>query len=195
MPALAPSLSVAQAMSREPLLDAFAGAEYAYLRLCPPYLPDVPHLNTMPGGVDVCIEVFCVHDKRVLLRKHDKYDIWLGVGGHVEPTEDPAEAAIREVREEVGLELELPAPPDVPGSDRHRQISPPRYLDRHPINDEHEHVALVYFGYVSSDAILPGPGEADVEHRWLTVDQVLDPALEVMPSIRFYALKALAELA
>lgn len=136
-----------------------------------------------------------MYRKRVLLRKHDKYDIWLGVGGHVEPDEDPAEAAVREVREEVGLELELPPAPDVPRGegDSHRQLPLPRYLDRHRISDTHEHVACVYFGSVSHDAIVPGEGEAEVEHRWLTIEQVLD--LEVMPSIRFYAFKALSELA
>lgn len=157
----------------------------------------MPHLHTQPGGVDLCVEVFCVHGKRILLRKHDKYDIWLGVGGHVEEDEDPAEAAVREVMEEVGLELELPVPPDVPRGegDDHRQLPMPRYLDRHRISEEHEHVACVYFGRVSHDAVLPGEGESEVEFRWLTLDQVLDTEFPVMPSIRFYAFKALSELA
>jgi len=35
---------------------------------------------------------------KVQLRKHDKYNIWLSVGGHIEPDEDPNQAAIREVK-------------------------------------------------------------------------------------------------
>lgn len=37
------------------------------------------------------------------MRRHDKYKIWLGVGGHIELDEDPNQAALREVKEEVGL--------------------------------------------------------------------------------------------
>ena len=48
------------------------------------------------------VEVFVVYGNKVLLRKHDKYGIWLSVGGHIELDEDPNQAALREVREEVG---------------------------------------------------------------------------------------------
>jgi 8-oxo-dGTP diphosphatase len=154
----------------------------------------MPHLHTEPGGVDLCVEVFCVHQRRVLLRRHDKYDIWLGVGGHVEEDEDPAEAAVREVQEETGLELILPPPP-FPGDAQHRQITLPRYLDRHRINDTHEHVAFVYFGETTTDVVVPGEGEEDVACRWLTLEQVLDPKLDLLDSIRRYAFEALEELA
>jgi 8-oxo-dGTP pyrophosphatase MutT (NUDIX family) len=40
---------------------------------------------------------------RVLLHFHKKHQIWLGMGGHVEPGENPVEGALREVREETGL--------------------------------------------------------------------------------------------
>ncbi len=57
--------------------------------------------------VDLCSEVFIVYNQKVLLRKHDKLGVWLSVGGHVEINEDPTEAAVREVKEEVGLDVEL----------------------------------------------------------------------------------------
>jgi 8-oxo-dGTP pyrophosphatase MutT (NUDIX family) len=40
---------------------------------------------------------------RVLLVHHNKVGRWLYPGGHVEPNEDPAEAAQREVLEETGI--------------------------------------------------------------------------------------------
>ncbi|MGI5232542.1 NUDIX domain-containing protein [Actinoallomurus sp. CA-142502] len=43
----------------------------------------------------------------VLLLNSAKGAGWIYPGGHVEPGEDMAPAAIREVREEVGLEIEL----------------------------------------------------------------------------------------
>jgi ADP-ribose pyrophosphatase YjhB (NUDIX family) len=64
----------------------------------------MPHLHEK---LDFVSDVFIVHENKVLLRKHDKYKIWLSVGGHIEAGEDPTEAAIREVKEEVGLDIKL----------------------------------------------------------------------------------------
>jgi 8-oxo-dGTP pyrophosphatase MutT (NUDIX family) len=42
--------------------------------------------------------------RRVLLRWHDRLEMWLQVGGHGDPGErDPVEIALREAREETGL--------------------------------------------------------------------------------------------
>ena len=42
------------------------------------------------------------HD-RVLLVHHNKVGRWLYPGGHIDPNEDPAQAAQREVLEETGI--------------------------------------------------------------------------------------------
>lgn len=42
------------------------------------------------------------HDE-VLLVHHNKIGLWLYPGGHVDPNEDPAAAAVREVVEETGI--------------------------------------------------------------------------------------------
>ncbi len=64
----------------------------------------MPHIHEK---IDFTAEVFIVHKDRVLLRMHDKFKIWLSVGGHVELDEDPIEAAVREVKEEVGLDVTI----------------------------------------------------------------------------------------
>lgn len=48
-------------------------------------------------ALDLCIESFTVNDGAVLLRLHDKYTIWTGPGGHIDPGEDPNEAAHLEI--------------------------------------------------------------------------------------------------
>jgi 8-oxo-dGTP pyrophosphatase MutT (NUDIX family) len=64
----------------------------------------LPHIHEK---IDFCAEAFIVYQNKVLLRVHDKYGFWLSIGGHVELDEDPTQAVIREVKEEVGLEVEL----------------------------------------------------------------------------------------
>ncbi len=44
---------------------------------------------------------------RVLLVWHRKSGLWMHPGGHVEPGEDPARAAVREVAEETGVGIAL----------------------------------------------------------------------------------------
>ena len=41
---------------------------------------------------------------RVLLVHHNKIGLWLYPGGHIDPDEDPAQAAVREVAEETGIQ-------------------------------------------------------------------------------------------
>ena len=52
---------------------------------------------------------FLVRDGKVLLVNHRKLKRWLPVGGHIEAGEDPTQALRREVREEVGLDIEIVA--------------------------------------------------------------------------------------
>ncbi len=42
-------------------------------------------------------------DDRVLHVHHNKIGLWLYPGGHIDPNEDPAQAAVREVAEETGI--------------------------------------------------------------------------------------------
>jgi 8-oxo-dGTP pyrophosphatase MutT (NUDIX family) len=43
-------------------------------------------------------------EDRVLLVHHNKIGSWLYPGGHIDPNEDPAQAALREVAEETGIQ-------------------------------------------------------------------------------------------
>lgn len=44
---------------------------------------------------------------RMLLVHHNKVGQWLYPGGHIDPNEDPAQAALREVREETGIQAAI----------------------------------------------------------------------------------------
>jgi 8-oxo-dGTP pyrophosphatase MutT (NUDIX family) len=149
----------------------------------------MPHIHEK---VDFTVEVFIVYKNKVLLRKHDKYKIWLGVGGHIELDEDPNQAAIREVKEEVGLDTTLlDTRVFKETSQGNIQLIPPISMNRHPINSAHEHISLVYFGTTSSDRLILE--KENDECAWLTKEE-LEKMKDVRSDIKFYALKALEEL-
>lgn len=145
--------------------------------------------------LDFTVEVFIVHKDKVLLRKHDKYKIWLSVGGHIEPDEDPNQAALREVKEEVGLDVELfDNRKEKPPQDDTHDLIPPRFVNRHHINEHHEHVTFVYFATSETDMIVASAIEQSEELKWFTKVEVSDQKYALKPNIRFYAEKALTEL-
>ena len=95
--------------------------------------------------IDFTVAIFVVHDGKVLLIHHRKLDKWLPLGGHIELDEDPEQAALREAKEESGLDVELlgERPPTTgPGT---RALIAPRFLDIHRINETHEHIGMIYW--------------------------------------------------
>ena len=149
----------------------------------------MPHIH---DKIDFTAEVFIVYKNKVLLRKHDKYDIWLSVGGHIELDEDPNEAAIREVKEEVGLDIELVDNRRFKEGDKNsRQLISPIGLSRHRVSDTHEHVTFVYFATTSTDKVIPEKPE-DV-WRWCTkedIDQLEDIPVDAV----YWARRAIDEV-
>ena len=142
--------------------------------------------------IDLTVDVFVVFGDKVLLRKHDKYGIWLGVGGHVELDEDPNEAALREVKEEVGLSVRLYDTRDskhsAPGF---RTLIPPIAMNRHDINPTHEHVSMIYFAYADTDNVIP-ENETD-EWKWGSGEEV-DAIPDIRPDVAHHAKRAIREL-
>lgn len=152
----------------------------------------MPHIHEK---IDFTVEVFIVCKNKVLLRKHDKYKIWLSVGGHIELNEDPNEAAIREIKEEVGLDIALDdSLQESREKDETIELIPPYFLNRNRISDTHEHITLVYFAKSNSDKISENAeDERSGECRWFTKAELLADK-GIVPNVKFYALRALERL-
>lgn len=151
----------------------------------------MPHIHEK---VDFTVEVFIVHKNKVLLRMHDKHKIWLSVGGHIELEEDPIQAAIREVKEEVGLNVEIigKKPPLKDEAD-YKHLINPRYLGIHYVNESHKHIVLIYFAKAFGDMIT----EAKEEHErgesvWVGMEEL--KKMDLRPNVLYYASEALKEL-
>lgn len=146
--------------------------------------------------IDFVTSVFVVYKNKVLLRWHDKYDFWLAVGGHVELDEDPNQTALREVQEEVGLDVKLWSGNKKFNGDftfangEHHELIPPVALNRHHTDPTHQHIDLVYFARAQSDKVVP-ENIAD-KWKWLTKEDL--KSLDLLPDIKFYAELALDTL-
>lgn len=88
-----------------------------------------------------------LHDSQVLLVKHGKMGIWLYPGGHIDANEDPVVAVVREIREEVGLDVDVVAPTTFHHS-AVRALPPPFTILVEDVTDvetgPHQHIDMVY---------------------------------------------------
>lgn len=148
--------------------------------------------------LDLCVDTFIVHDGAVLLRLHEKYHYWGAPGGHIDPGEDVNEAALREVWEETGLEVELIGPAGWRRfeTDTDRDLVPPIFVNRHSINDVHEHSSFIFAARSRVRAVAPQT-EADqgAEFLWVTqkeLDMLLERDARVSEATHRYASAALA---
>lgn len=153
----------------------------------------MPHIH---DKIDFTVEVFIVYQNMVLLRMHDKYKIWLSVGGHIELDEDPEQAALREVREEVGLDVEIYDETDAHSmsGDSYKELIPPQYMNRHRINDSHEHVTLVYFAKAKNDKLTLSEIEKSAGCRWFTREELDEDTYSIKDDIKRYAKNALDKI-
>jgi 8-oxo-dGTP pyrophosphatase MutT (NUDIX family)/predicted nucleotidyltransferase len=91
---------------------------------------------------------FVVRDNATLLHWHKRVQQWMPPGGHIEPNEDPVQAALREVREETGLICEI-----IPTSPTHdfaypQQLPAPYTILVEDIpgpGEPHKHIDMIYF--------------------------------------------------
>jgi len=144
--------------------------------------------------IDFTVAIFVVHEGRVLLIHHRKLNKWLPLGGHIELDEEPEIAALREAKEESGLDVELlgERPPTTePGM---RALIAPRFLDIHRITDTHEHIGMIYWARPKNGSVTLAPEEHH-DIRWCTGAELdgLQPAMS--NAVKWYCRKAIEEMA
>jgi 8-oxo-dGTP pyrophosphatase MutT (NUDIX family) len=135
---------------------------------------------------DFAATTFVVHEQRTLLLRHRKLGMWLPPGGHIDPHELPDQAALREVREETGLDVDLLAQGSMLG---HVQVLPqPHCLLLETIGPGHQHIDLIYFARVCGGSLAHAEREA-LAARWFTWDELADP--EIAEDIRALGQRAI----
>lgn len=145
--------------------------------------------------IDFTTSVYVVYAGKVLLHVHKRAGIWLPPGGHIELNEGPIEAALREVKEEAGLDVELVGNKmsDYKPHPMRWEILPPKFINRHYYDEAktHEHIDLVYFGTTRNPDFT---AEENREMRWVSREDIEKGTIPLNDDIRTYALAALDEL-
>jgi 8-oxo-dGTP pyrophosphatase MutT (NUDIX family) len=146
-----------------------------------------------------------------LLHWHEKNRMWLPAGGHIEPDEDPIQAAVREALEETGLPIVI-----LPTSAPYSYKEPPQLtspvtimveeIPATPSEKAHQHLDMIYFGQLDgqSDA-----GEASLPStnswRWVSAETLRNneglapgggmPSVAVAEDVRVLGLAAIDRVA
>ena len=116
----------------------------------------------------VTASAIVVGSRGTVLHRHRRLHRWLQPGGHIEPGETPADAAVRESVEETGLAVAHP-----PGGPM------PIHVDVHRSARDHVHLDLRYLVHSPDADPAPGPGESQ-DVAWFTWDEaeaIADDAL------------------
>ena len=137
---------------------------------------------------DFTATTFVVTDARTLLLYHKKLKAWFPPGGHIHAGELPCDAAVREVLEESGLEVELLCENSRLGEVE--VLRQPECILLEDIEPGHQHIDLIYFARVVGGELRPSADESD-GHRWCSLEDLEDP--EIHEDIRELGKKAISK--
>lgn len=135
------------------------------------------------------VAVFIVCQQKTLLHWHAKHSMWLPLGGHVDPNESACEAAVREAKEEAGIEVELFHPRSaLAKADEHvRPLVSPVHVQNEIIGPDHEHIDYIFYGTANTfETQLEYP---DMKLGWYDREEL--NSLPLADDVRAYALEAL----
>ncbi len=140
---------------------------------------------------DFVTVAFCVNNGKVLLLHHKKTNMWLPPGGHIDENELPCECAIREFKEETGLNIELIGKEEKLGEVK--KLIQPKHIQLEDIEEGHQHIDLIYF------AKLKNPNQSIVVKkdevyniRWFSEEELNSD--EISDEVRITAKLALKEV-
>ena len=131
--------------------------------------------------------VFVVFKNKIALHWHEKVRMWLPPGGHVDLNEDPIQTALRECKEEMGIDISIFSEHKYKFEDTNLQnINPPQTILIEKVEDNkigsHEHIDFIYFGY-------PKDPNFKLLSNWIWVDSkdLMNEVKFKNPELKYFA--------
>lgn len=130
-----------------------------------------------------------VDNSRVLLIHHRKLDKWIPPGGHIEADETPDEALVREMKEELGLDVRILNYSDIPlEGNVKRHLALPFYVNVHSVGD-HDHCCFFYVCEALNLREIDGNKRELKEFAWFTEEELYADRIPL--DVRHQAIRAL----
>ena len=117
---------------------------------------------------------------KLLMVFHKKLNSWVIPGGHLEPNEYPHEGALREIKEETGIEADVidSSKLKFPGNEKEFSIPAPYAMLSEHIparRDKPAHIHMDFIYLCVADETTPVKREAEVNDvKWMTWEEVLN---------------------
>ena len=144
---------------------------------------------------------YVVSNRKVLLVTHRELRKLLPPGGHLKQDanslfiESPEESAVREVKEETGLDVEIAGKKYVVHNSDEEMLFVPESMHIHSIDEEHDHYGFDFF-CVPKSAVKELKGEE--ECRWFSEEELMNYPPNMKPElpahIRATAIQAIKRL-
>lgn len=142
----------------------------------------------MDIGKTMTSSVYVVYKNKVLLHMHKKHRTLFPLGGHIEFDELPHVTALREVKEESGLDVELYIDQDKLCLGRCEHLHRPIHLLLENIGHKVENLDFIYFAKANTDKTSPIIGESK-ELYWFTRKEI--EGMDIKLHVKEMALNAL----
>jgi len=132
------------------------------------------------------VTAFIFHDDKLLLVFHKKLQRWMHVGGHVKENELFDEALKREIKEEVGLSVEI--------IDAHssaisydKKLATPFFIQGNEKNGKKD-ISIDYVCKSKGDSLVKLQGEELEAYKWVTIPEL--ESIETFPMLKQLAKEA-----
>lgn len=131
-----------------------------------------------------CVSVYIYNQNKqqFLLVNHKKLGKWIQPGGHIDPEESPEEAAIREVKEETGLNIVLIGERIPRASD----YILPLALQKNVISKDHVHMDFVYLAKVQGNQKITLNQNESEGIAWFSLPEILNPDFNTFDDVRVW---------
>ena len=130
---------------------------------------------------------------KLLMVFHKKLNTWVIPGGHLEPNEYPHEGALREIKEETGIEANIinSSELEFPGNKKEFGIPTPYMMLGEHIPEKGEKLAHTHIDFIYlcvAEEATPIKKEDEVSDvKWMTWEEILDS--DTFESIKEFARK------